>query len=167
MDGLQCRGVSFSGFECSMELKTDMLKERSSSNFTDKNAIAALQMYVFTFTFVKTPPPWYIWQNFLKAFETALWYPEEIANALWNLHSKVAEKYYGRPITCVPRGLRGGNNLKKFFVRIWNMLNIFVNLGKPLRPHQQSLCQACSDGICRIGKGSQSVAAWKSCQRPQ
>ena len=35
---------------------------------------------------------------------------------------------------------------------------ILLNAGKPLRPHQKSLCQACSDGICRIG-------AWRSRQR--
>ena len=35
---------------------------------------------------------------------------------------------------------------------------ILLYAGKPLRPHQKSLCQACSDGICRIG-------AWRSRQR--
>ena len=46
----------------------------------------------------------------LKSFETALWYPEEIANAMWNLYSKVAEKFYGKPVDKVVRGLRGGKN---------------------------------------------------------
>lgn len=44
----------------------------------------------------------------LQAFETALWYPEEIANALWHLYFKIAERFYGRPMTEVARGLRGG-----------------------------------------------------------
>ncbi|XP_046464339.1 uncharacterized protein LOC124210076 isoform X1 [Daphnia pulex] len=60
------------------------------------------------------------------AFETALWYPEEIANAMWNLYSKVAEKFYGRPVDKVVRGLRGG---------------------KPRTPHKPELCQSCSDGL--------------------
>ncbi|XP_057365761.1 uncharacterized protein LOC130686644 isoform X1 [Daphnia carinata] len=60
------------------------------------------------------------------AFETPLWYPEEIANAMWNLYSKVAEKFYGRPLDKVVRGLRGG---------------------KPRTPHKPELCQSCSDGL--------------------
>nr|CAH0099990.1 unnamed protein product [Daphnia galeata] len=60
------------------------------------------------------------------SFETALWYPEEIANAMWNLYSKVAEKFYGKPVDKVVRGLRGG---------------------KPRTPHKPELCQSCSDGL--------------------
>lgn len=41
MAGLQCKGVSFFGFEFSMELKKVSQEERLSSNFMDKSVIVA------------------------------------------------------------------------------------------------------------------------------
>lgn len=45
MDGLPCKGVSFSGSGSSMELKLDLPEERLSSSCTAKNANAAHPKY--------------------------------------------------------------------------------------------------------------------------
>ena len=74
--------------------------------------------------------------NYFQEYETPLWYPEEVFNALWHLYLKVGECNYGRPPTAGPRGVR---------------------TGKPLRPHRPELCQACSDGICRSANKEQSA----------
>ena len=69
--------------------------------------------------------------DIVQEFETALWYPEEISNAVWHLYADVAEKYYGRSVSGVVERIRQG---------------------KPVRPHKPQLCQACADGICKIKK---------------
>ena len=68
---------------------------------------------------------------FLKTFETALWYPEEIANALLHLFSRVGERCYALSSVYVVERVRQG---------------------LPVGPHNTQLCQACSDGVCTIKK---------------
>ena len=43
----------------------------------------------------------------LQNYEIPLWYPEEIANAIWNLYFKIGQKLFGLPGCGVVRGLRG------------------------------------------------------------
>lgn len=63
-------------------------------------------------------------------YQHSMWYVEEVHKVLENLYQKVGELYYGFP--------PAEHNVKKD-----------CRPGKPRKPHDKNLCQACKDGVCR------------------
>ena len=67
----------------------------------------------------------------IQGFLTALWYHEEIENAVRFLATEVAKTYYGGEKLPIPRRLRQGNPSKDTH-------------------HDPTRCQACVEGLCVV-----------------
>ena len=77
----------------------------------------------------------------IQGFLTALWYHEEIENAVRFLATEVAKTYYGGEKLPIPRRLRQGNPSKDTH-------------------HDPTRCQACVEGLCVVRFWSANIFAF-------